>query len=67
MKVLECDKCHRLFRSTEKPRIFMVAPADGCPSLPKSEWNFCPICSELLCGFINEALAKEKEPEQVKA
>ena len=53
MKVLECKRCHKLFKSTAAPRMYVKLSAS-------EEINFCPECTADCAELMNKGMDQEE-------
>ena len=53
MKVLECKRCHKLFKSTTAPRMYVKLSSS-------EEINFCPECTADVAELLNKGMDREE-------
>ena len=54
MKVLECKRCHKLFKSTATPRMYVKLSSS-------EEINFCPECTADCAELMNKGMDLEDQ------
>ena len=53
MKVLECKRCHKLFKLTTAPRMYVKLSSS-------EEINFCPECTADVAELMNKGMDQEE-------
>lgn len=54
MKVLECKRCHKLFKSTATPRMYVKLSSS-------EEINFCPECTADCAELMNKGMDRKEQ------
>ena len=54
MKVLECKRCHMLFKNKDYPRMYVKLS-------PSEEINLCPECTERCAELMQNGMDREEQ------